>query len=656
MGALHPSSKQLDSESQPQDIVVPMSSYSELSSPPGSVDWESGSGSPVLVGQPHSGSISATLDRASPSTNTSTDPLATPATENAKEDPQLVRDVSDVNKEPGKPQSTYADSPHPGELASPVPMNPRFVNPGPINIVGHRHLLATPDLPPSPESAALEDSIRALPMPSVSSEANAILPLVRDTPSYRRAITPYEASSGPASPRHDVQSTAPMESTNVTIEVPPRSYFSGFYPVSAPFIPPPPSPSADSSDVIPPPRLSPTPSNSSFYPPIPPVHRTPLSTPSPPIIIQPPPQQTCSYPNPIQFHPYLGPAIPQVLHHYTSSSGSGGPSPVPPPMAAPMGCSIVPPYLRDDELWFEDGDVVLNTSNVEFRVYKGPLLALSPILKARCGDIRGTSFLSVGDISPDDLRHVLRFVSGGTSRVEPSFSEIAAHIRFGRKYKAEKLLQRSLGYLRKFYVTELAAWTKLPRLDPPFFEPVHAIGVVNLARLLGKDGEALLPIALMRCCMLGARIVEGYEREDGTRETLSPADLGRCFEGRVRLLDASVRAAETLRAHTTSDECSRPLRCKAALQRFIAELVGSDNAASGTATPAELCCLRWDLSLSLSPRRAYLQEAGTDAVGEDKLCTKCFARQLEEQRKIFARLPQMMGVSVEGWGTKWDAA
>ena len=247
------------------------------------------------------------------------------------------------------------------------------------------------------------------------------------------------------------------------------------------------------------------------------------------------------------------------------------------------------------------------------------------------------------------------------NRVEPSFSEISAHIRFGRDYKAETLLKRSLDYLKKFYVTELAAWLQLPSLDPPFFEPIHAIGVVNLARLLGKDGEALLPIALMRCCMLGAGVVEGYVREDGIKEMLSPADLGRCFEGRVKLLEASVRAAETLRAHTTSDECSRPQRCKAALQRFIAELVGSgdsDSPASGAAIRDALCCLRWDLALSLSSRRAYIQEAGADAqaVGEEKLCARCFARQLEEQRKIFAKLPQMMGVSVEGWATRGRAA
>ncbi|KAM5538744.1 hypothetical protein V8D89_007466, partial [Ganoderma adspersum] len=329
----------------------------------------------------------------------------------------------------------------------------------------------------------------------------------------------------------------------------------------------------------------------------------------------------------------------------------------------------VPSRHREDGLWFEDGNLALRISNVEFRVYKGPLFALSPVLKGRCESIPTSSYLgSVGftaldlwDTTLEDLRHVLRFVFGGTSRVEPSFSEISAHIRFGHNYKAEKLVQRSLDYLKKFYVSEINAWLQLPTLDPPFFEPVHAIGVVNLARLLGKDGEGLLPIALMRCCTLGAGIVEGYTREDGNREMLSPADLGRCFEGKVKLLEASVRAAETLRTHMTSDECGRPRRCKEALQRFVNELLGPEDSTSGDGAGSlanELRCLRWDLSFSLSTRRAYLQEAGAAVVEDEEreLCPKCFVRQLEEQGKIFAKLPEMMGVSVEGWATKGSVA
>ncbi|PIL26159.1 hypothetical protein GSI_11914 [Ganoderma sinense ZZ0214-1] len=644
-----------------------MSSYSELSSPPGSVDWELES--PVLVGQPHPRFAStATQDRAPPPPDL---PATSTTMENPKEDPQLLGDISDGDKKPEKSQSTYTGSQHPGDIT--LPMIPSC----PMPVINCRPPSVTPPILPSgPESAGLEDDVRVGPMPSASPEAIVIVPSVPHIPhtsSLRGPAASYQASSGSILPGSGTPSSPPTKSNDATVRVPAQVHFCM---IPEPISPPSPAPSSDISDIIPPrPSLSPISSSSSNWSPVIPPPPNPAAwsiphssgqTPSPYFV--PPPQPVCGLPFLPQAPspPYLPCGIPEVIHAFHPQTNStAGPnshtiSPIPSRRTASSTVSFdVPPHARDEQLWFEDGNIVLNASNVEFRVYKGPLLALSPILKARCEDVRGMSYLPInGDISPDDLRHVLRFVYGDTSRVEPSFSEIAAHIRFGRQYKAEKLLQRSLNYLKKFYVTELAAWLKLPSLDPPLFEPAHAIGVVNLARLLGKDGEALLPIALMRCCMLGAGIVDGFELENGTWEMLSPQDLGRCFEGRVKLLEASVRAAETLRAHTTSDECSRPQRCKAALQRFIAELVGSgdsDNAASGAATRNALCCLRWDLSLSLSSRRAYFQEAGADAVGEEKLCTKCFARQLEEQRKIFARLPQMMGVSVRGWGTKEDA-
>ncbi|KAM5538743.1 hypothetical protein V8D89_007465 [Ganoderma adspersum] len=660
-----------------------MSSYSEISSPPGSVDWESDS--PVLVGQPHP--CRTTRDGPLPSV----DQYMAPAMENPTgaqtEDPGSVQNISDVDREPEKLELTL-DYQHRGDLASPVLAIPSYS----IPLTEDRISSFTPLFPPSPASAEIEDGVKAVPglVPRASPEV--VVSNVPHTSSSRERVTIYPASSSESiSPRPDTSSTPAIKGNNATPQVPRRPHFV----VSEPASPPPRSPSSDVSDIIPP-RLSPTNSSeSSWMPPayhgVVPVSpssrcRTPFSASPSPITVIPPPSYLYPIHPPIPSRgdipymphrpqppvlnatypfgasPYLSPQVPQVIHRYattTSSAGSGGSFHSRVSMPS-MGCFMVPPPVRDDQLWFEDGNIVLHASDVEFRVYKGPLLALSPILKAKYGDPH-ISYLPLSDTHPSDLRHVLRFVYGGTSRIEPSFNEISAHIRFGHNYKAEKLVQRGLGYLKNFYVSELAAWLQLPSLDPPFFEPVHAIGVVNLARLLGKDGEGLLPIALMRCCTLGAGIVEGYTREDGNREMLSPADLGRCFEGRVKLLEASVRAAETLRTHTTSDECSRPQRCKAALQRFIAELVGSgdsDSPTSGVAIRDALCCLRWDLSLSLSPRRAYLQEAGADAqaVGEEKLCARCFARQLEEQRKIFAKLPHMMGVSVEGWATKGRAA
>ena len=39
--------------------------------------------------------------------------------------------------------------------------------------------------------------------------------------------------------------------------------------------------------------------------------------------------------------------------------------------------------------------------------------------------------------------------------------------------------------------------------------------------VVGPSADALLPVALMCCCMLGPEIADGFAREDGTRETLT---------------------------------------------------------------------------------------------------------------------------------------
>ena len=111
---------------------------------------------------------------------------------------------------------------------------------------------------------------------------------------------------------------------------------------------------------------------------------------------------------------------PRVISH-PSSVASSRTSLYPP---IPTFESYVPSRHREDGLWFEDGNLALRISNVEFHVYKGPLFALSPVLKRKCEGIPTSSYpgsvgftaLDLWDTSLEDLRHVLRFVFGGTSQ------------------------------------------------------------------------------------------------------------------------------------------------------------------------------------------------------------------------------------------------
>ncbi|RPD76890.1 hypothetical protein L226DRAFT_611302 [Lentinus tigrinus ALCF2SS1-7] len=304
---------------------------------------------------------------------------------------------------------------------------------------------------------------------------------------------------------------------------------------------------------------------------------------------------------------------------------------------------------RDEELWFDDGNLSIVAGNVEFRVYKGPLMKQSGFFKDMLSLPQPSLPASVScatvqvSDSPEDMRHFLRtFVEGGL-RFEPTFHEISAYIRLGHKYQCDKLVQRSVDYLKKYYVDNFDEWFKVTSLDPPTFQSIHRIGVVNLARLAGADG--LLPVALMCCCMLGSDISKGFTREDGTLETLSVEDLTRCFVGRAKLLEATFVATHRTFRDTVAPDCKNPSRCKEALQRLLHQMIENAD------LMRDIRDLRFDNS-----KTDYINSTDDDR----ELCSRCFTmigktgRQQEQHKEIFKKLPEIMDVQVEGWWTGVD--
>ncbi|TBU45385.1 hypothetical protein BD309DRAFT_1017834 [Dichomitus squalens] len=323
---------------------------------------------------------------------------------------------------------------------------------------------------------------------------------------------------------------------------------------------------------------------------------------------------------------------------------------------AQIGESAIDQLLkRDEELWYEDGNLVLIANNVEFRLFKGPLVAQSLVFKDMLSlpqppsldnhsreHVSGPSYATVhlhGDSLPD-LRHFLRmFVGhsipfGGLS--DPTYHQLSSVIRLAHKYQCEKLLGSCVDYLKRFYHDNFEAWRDSTTcITPPNLERIHAIGVVNLARLLGQD--KMLPGALMACCLLETGIVDGFEREDGTRETLSNEDLARCMVGRAKLLEANVQATLRILHPEVHEDCMRRDTCGEVLLKLLKTLE------EGTV----LYSFRWDWTWT-----AYVEWADT----RRELCPRCFemlgkeGRQKDQHSEIFNRLPAMMGIDVAHWG------
>ncbi|TFK81981.1 hypothetical protein K466DRAFT_666795 [Polyporus arcularius HHB13444] len=235
---------------------------------------------------------------------------------------------------------------------------------------------------------------------------------------------------------------------------------------------------------------------------------------------------------------------------------------------------------EDKEFWFDDGTIVLLAGQVKFRVYRGVLTEHSPVfvemLSLPQPSEAPTSQYSCPVIrlhdNPETLRHVFRLLMPRKIAIfvysAPTFDMVSAYIRIAHKYQMDALLHQWLEYLKKHFTHRFADWVSHKRTVPEGFAPIHAIGVVNLARLTGVS--SILPTALAVCATLGSNIVEGFTRgDDDGLEQLSMDDLGRCFSAKGLLIQANANAvALALAPRTAGDECSTRAVCLEQIRVF----------------------------------------------------------------------------------------
>ncbi|RDX49007.1 hypothetical protein OH76DRAFT_620714 [Lentinus brumalis] len=309
---------------------------------------------------------------------------------------------------------------------------------------------------------------------------------------------------------------------------------------------------------------------------------------------------------------------------------------------ASEGCAI---RRTDEEFWYEDGTVILAAGDVDFRVFKGILAEHSPVFKDMFSlpqpPLANGQFPSPCPIvhlsdSPDDIRALLRVCMPKTSsnpftQDDPPYETIAGSIRLGHKYEICELVDHALGYLKRYYTVDYSQW-KIPKMVvPPRFQLIHAIGVVNLARL--TDCETILPTALYQCCQLDGELVKGFARADGTRECLSGDDLALCVAARANLMQESVGIALRICAPVLSISCTHPAHCA---------VVFDDYLHTGRLDPLAVC----------NTHPFWSAASMVNGVCE-MLCGSCWQmlceRNTSERVLFWDRLPTVLGIEVHGW-------
>ena len=154
----------------------------------------------------------------------------------------------------------------------------------------------------------------------------------------------------------------------------------------------------------------------------------------------------------------------------------------------------------------------------------------------------------------------------------------------GHKYQVDSGIEAASSFLSKCYSDDFdtayplrvagyhnGAWEYFK-----LFDPTEAnIGVVHLARLL--DLPKVLPIAFMECCSLDPEaLFAGYQRDDGTREHLSPEDIGRVLLARTQVVLFQSRVFLSVIAAGASKECVGEGKCETAFEAAVRRMGAMD--------------------------------------------------------------------------------
>ncbi|RPD58525.1 hypothetical protein L226DRAFT_148024 [Lentinus tigrinus ALCF2SS1-7] len=324
--------------------------------------------------------------------------------------------------------------------------------------------------------------------------------------------------------------------------------------------------------------------------------------------------------------------------------------------AAPDGLSAVAPLKKDEEFWFEDGNITLVVGDIEFRIYRGLLIEQSEVFRDMFSLAQPSSqphespeppVVHLYD-PPDSFRHLLRaFMSGKGTTVSdtgnPSFEAIWARIHLGNKYHMTKVQEQAVAFLKAHFTTDLKRWDKLDAWVPDGWEHEQVIGVVNLARFI--DEPTILPTALLGCVALGGDLVRGFGRADGGQETLSTDDVALCIVAASRIIVENNMACIEILA------VIGPL-CEAdGYQRIYVR-----HWRSGGETSARLLKVKEELVTQIA--NPLVKMSTLLAPNEVNHCYCCHHEveswDAEHRRRMWDCLPELLDIKVPGWNAADD--
>ncbi|KAJ8469397.1 hypothetical protein ONZ51_g9012 [Trametes cubensis] len=324
---------------------------------------------------------------------------------------------------------------------------------------------------------------------------------------------------------------------------------------------------------------------------------------------------------------------------------------------------------RDNDFWFDDGNVVIITTNLRtysnlcptaFRIHRSVLArhvrAPEDLLLAdlHIGDpltdtMDGCPMFRLPD-SSHDFRCVLHAIYDGPNYSEAGkplpFSTAAALVRLGHKYDIDSA--RDLGMKRLDSVFgKCSTWNLAINRSAPVSERSWSTEVlslrrkdpiiaVNLFRTINAQDKLLA--ALYMCTELdNDDLLTGTTRVDGLAEKLSANDLARCLDARDRLAArCTTYIVDTLTLPSRTD-CRKKKTCDQRLKEIKPLMLTQERHQSFGAT-------RCGIVGPIYPQWSQ----------DTKLCETCRVflsdRELDFQKTLWRALPSIMDMT----GVEWD--
>ncbi|KAJ7502965.1 hypothetical protein B0H11DRAFT_1854163 [Mycena galericulata] len=244
--------------------------------------------------------------------------------------------------------------------------------------------------------------------------------------------------------------------------------------------------------------------------------------------------------------------------------------------------------ITRSEIWHNDGSVVFQAKDTQFRVHWGVLSLHSSFFRDMQGlpqppdqpSVDGCPIIELQD-SPEDFEYLLKALYSPTFLTQKSlpFPAVAALVRLGRKYDFKEVLDTTVERITFENPTTLQEYDVLESDNGDYRTTriVHNEGIFLDILTLARENniQSALPCAYFRVIDRHPQFFHGVLRKDGTTASLASVDLEKCVLGRQKLVTCQWAHDYTLGGLTAPhcDRCTSSGCCGPRCLRLLAMLL-----------------------------------------------------------------------------------